>query len=310
MPIQTAAGYPQYSGGVIPSVVRAGKILKNFYLSTVYGAICNTDYEGDISEMGDKVEIVGEPDITVRDYKKGESLTYENPEPPVQNLLIDRAKYWAFKIDNIDKFQSDHNYLDNWSTVAGLKLKIAVDAQVCSGIYGYAGADNSGATAGASSGNVNLGTTGSPLALTKSNVLEWIAGMGQVLDETYVPDTDRALVIPPWVSKLIKISEFKDATIAGDNTSMLRNGRLGIIDRFTLYQSNNVTKTTDGGDTTFEPFACHKSAVSFAAQITEHDVLKAESTFGTLARGLLVYGWKVVKPEGLAHAHVKQGAAT
>ncbi len=44
----------------------------------------------------------------------------------------------------------------------------------------------------------------------------------------------------PWVCGMIKKSELKDASLAGDGTSIVRNGRLGIIDRFTLYCSNNL----------------------------------------------------------------------
>ncbi len=307
-PIGTAAGYPQYSGGVIPSSVRAGKVLMAFYMATVFGAIANTDYEGDIKGGGDKVEIVGEPDVTIRDYVKGQGLEIEALDVPVQYLQIDQAGYWAFKLDSIDKFQSDHNYMDLWSVIAGKKMKIKTDKTVLAGIYTQAAAGNSGATAGKISQNINLGSTGAPLAITKSNVLQFIAECGQVLDEQDVPDEDRKLTLPAWMTKLIKISEFKDATVAGDNTSVLRNGRLGIIDRFTIYQSNNIAVTVDGADRTFEVIANHKSAISFAAQIEE---IKAqdlgEKGFGSFAKGLFVYGFKVLQPEALVHAHVKQG---
>lgn len=307
MPVPPAAGHPQLSGGVIPSSVRAGKILMNFYLATVLGAICNTDYEGDIKSMGDKVEIVGEPDIIVKDYEKGMKLEYDALNPPVQYLEIDQAKYWAHTIDCIDKFQSDHDYLNNWSVVAGKLIKIEIDATVLAGVYSQAKVGNFGATAGAKSGNINLGATGAPRSLTSATILKFIAQMGQCLTEQDVPDEDRCLVIPAWATTLIKTSEFKDASVSGDNTSSLRNGRLGIIDGFTIYQSNNIASVQDGANLAFEVIACHKSAISFAGQIDKQETLVAQDTFGDLARGLMVFGYKVVKPEGLVHAHVYEG---
>jgi hypothetical protein len=50
--------------------------------------------------------------------------------------------------------------------------------------------------------------------------------------------------------------------------------------------------------------AGHKSGISFAAQMTKMESLRAESTFGTLVRGLNVYGYKVLKPEALVHLYI------
>lgn len=305
--IDTAAGYPQYSGGVIPSIVRAGKILENFYAATVFGDICNTDYEGEIKEQGDKVEIVGEPLFTTHAHKKGERFGYDVPEVPVKYLYIDKARRWNHQIDRIDKFQSDHDYLAKWAVGAAKQMKIDVDADVLATVYASAAAFNSGATAGKDSQNINLGATGAPLQVTNDNILKLIAQMGQVLDEQNIPDNvgERCLVIPPWVATKIKLSAFQDATVAGDGTSMMRNGRLGIIDRFTLYLSNNIKKTTDGNKRAFELFGCHKSAISFAAQITEMDEpFKAQDAFAWLQRGLMVYGYEVLQPTALVHAHI------
>jgi hypothetical protein len=41
--------------------------------------------------------------------------------------------------------------------------------------------------------------------------------------------------------------------------------------------------------------------------MTEMDSLKAESTFGTLVRGLNVYGYEVIKPEALGYGYCKKG---
>jgi hypothetical protein len=127
--------------------------------------------------------------------------------------------------------------------------------------------------------------------------------MGQVLDEQDVPETGRWLVIPSWMAALIKNSDLKQAYLTGDSQSPLRNGKLGMIDRFTLYVSNNLPYATDlgsdsstGGTGTaadvrgWNILAGTRDAISFASQMTNVETIRAQSTFGNIVRGLNVYG--------------------
>ena len=63
-----------------------------------------------------------------------------------------------------------------------------------------------------------------------------------MLDEQNIPEQGRWIVMPAWAAALIKASELRQAYLSGDQTSILRNGRLGMIDRFTLYVSNLLPK--------------------------------------------------------------------
>lgn len=297
--LPVAAGHTQLSGVTIPNALWSGKLLVKFYEATVLAAISNTEYEGEISSFGDKVIIRSTPTITIRDYSKGQNLQTQRPEPSTTELLIDKAKYWQFIVEDVDKFQSDYDYVNDWARDASEQLKIAIDTDVLGTVYADVHASNTGATAGAVSGIYDMGTSGSPVAVDKTNVVDYIADMGSVLDEQNVPESDRFLVIPVWMANLIKKSDLKDASLSGDGTSMLRNGRLGMLDRFTLYQSNLLARTTDGANTVTNMIFGHKSALTFASQLTESESLRAESTFGQLFRGLQVYGYKVVKGEAL-----------
>lgn len=106
---------------------------------------------------------------------------------------------------------------------------------------------------------------------------------------------------------MIKKSDLKDASLAGDGTSIMRNGRIGMIDRLMIYVSNLLNDQTDGSYTTYDAIAGHKSAISWASQMTKMESLRAESTFGTLVRGLNVYGYKVLKPEALCWLYIARG---
>jgi hypothetical protein len=306
MPLPSAAGYPVYSGTFIPEIW-SGKLVEKFYDATVFGEIANTDYEGEIKSFGDKVNIRTIPSITIRNYTKGQALQTENPESANVTLNIDKGKYFQFTVDNVDAFQTDLKLMDEWSGDAGEQMKIAIDVDLLGVIPASVHAQNKGLTAGRKSASFNLGATGSPFVLTAANVIEAITALAAVGDEQNWPATGRWLVIPAWMRFLIMNSDIKNASMTGDGQSVLRNGRIGEIDRFTTYISNNIASVSDSGFTCWNVLAGHKSGLTFASQMTEMDTLKSERTFGTLVRGLNVYGFQVIKPESLALLYTRKG---
>jgi hypothetical protein len=305
MAYPVAPGRPNYSGNFIPEVW-SGKLIENFYDATVLAAISNTDYEGEIRTMGDTVNIRTQPNITIREYVKGQNLVVENPDSPKLQLLIDKGEYFSCVEDDIDRVQSDIKLMDMWSKDASEQMKIKIDQRVLTDMLPGIGAFNKGLTAGQQSASFNLGTTAAPLTVTKdgaggtTSVIDLIVDMGTVLDEANVPESDRFLVIPAKMAGIVKKSELKDASLTGDGVSPMRNGRLGMIDRFTLYVSHNLNVSS--GKTSI--VAGHKMGFTFASQMTEMETLRAQSTFGNIIRGLQVYGYQVVKPEALSQAVV------
>lgn len=114
---------------------------------------------------------------------------------------------WQFVADDVDKLQSDYDFIDDWATDAAQRLKIQIDTDILGAIYADAHASNQGATAGAKSGDINLGVTGTPLALDKTNILDKLIDIGTVLTEQNVPDEDRFVVLPPAMCALILKSD-------------------------------------------------------------------------------------------------------
>ena len=291
------------SGKFIP-VIWSGKLVEKFYDATVFGEIASTDYEGEIKSMGDTVEIRTTPTLTINDYKIGQNLDYEQPTSPAVELAIDKGKYFAFSVDDVDKMQADIDIMDDWAGDGGEQMKIAVDTDLLANVYSDVDAANSGLTAGLNSSSYNLGVSGTPLGLTKTNILDHIVDLGSVMDEQNIPESGRWLVLPAWACGMIKKSDLKDASLAGDGSSILRNGKVGMIDRFTLYMSNNIATTTDGAYTVFNCIAGHKAGLTFAAQMTKMETLPNPSSFGQLIRGLNVYGYKVIEGAYLCHSYV------
>lgn len=301
MAFPVTSGHPQYAGNFIPELW-AGKLIEKFYDATVLTAISNTEYEGMIKAHGDTVHIRTTPTITIRDYVKGQTLQIERPDSDPLELLIDKGKYFQAVEDDVDAVQTDIKLMDVWSKDAAENMKIEIDQDVLTNMLTGISALNQGLTAGAKTASFNLGTTASPLTVTKdgaggtTSITELIVDMGTVLDEANCPESDRYLVLPAKAVGLIKKSELKDSSLSGDGTSILRNGRVGMIDRFTIYMSHNLYTASSKTNI----IAGTKRGLTFASQMTKMETLRAESTFGTLIRGLQVYGYKVVKPEAIA----------
>lgn len=310
----TPATPSSYSGTFIPEIW-SSKLLEKFYDATVLGAIANTAYEGEVSNYGDKVIIRQRPTIAISDYTPDTQLAVQRPNADVVELTIDYAKYFAFVIDDIWDVQSDMDQMSLWAEDASEQMKIVIDQEVMANVMlGAAGPTTSGTAAGRKSGDINLGATTTPVTVVPRNagageteVIDLLLNIGQAFDEENVPETGRWAIIPAWMAAMIKKSELRDASLSGDGTSMLRNGRLGMIDRFELYMSNLLPSGTAAGLAAGETaiFAGTKHAVTFASQLTKMEGgIRSEFTFGTIMRGLQVYGCDVLKDNCLAEAIV------
>jgi hypothetical protein len=300
-----------YSGTFIPALW-SGKLAQKFYAATVFGEVANTDWQGDIAGMGDTVIINTIPSITINDYKIGQNLNYEVPPSSTIQMVIDKGQYFGVNVNNVLELQAKPKLMEMFTNDAAMQMKIRIDRDVLLGTFNKGAAYNQGSGAGKISGAYNLGTDTAPLALSPANILQTITAMSSVLDEANVPETDRWLVITPTERQILMQSNLAQAQFMGDASSVLRNGKIGMIDRFTVYVSNLLPraaagKAWTGGDAAgtgkrHAMIAGHRSGITFASQIAKVETLQNPNDFGTLVRGLNVYGYQVVQGDSLACA--------
>jgi hypothetical protein len=294
-----ADGTPWY----IPTLF-AKKVLYDFYKSTVWSDVTNTDYEGEFKNQGDTIRIRMAPEMTVNDYVKGETLAYEVPAENATSMTISYGKYVAFQIDDIDKVQMDVDLMNMYSTDAAERLKIQVDVDVLTAMATGVHASNAGNTAGLISSDIALGASDAGDALDievdRTNALDKIVDLGQALDEQNIPQNDRFVIIPAWYASRLKLSDIKAADFSGDTTGVVRTGLIGQIDGCKIYVNNSVYTASPGAETHYHVVAGVKLATSFALQLSKVDTLKIPTSFGEYWRTLWVYGIKVVRPEALA----------
>jgi hypothetical protein len=314
MSVNRVAGHPDYSSagttGYIPEIW-SPKLQKKFYSKCFLPAITNTDYEGEIKNQGDKVYIRTVPDITTFDYQKGMTLPKQRPESAYITMEIDKGKGFNILLDDVDKIQSDIDLLNKWSGDAAQQVKIGVETVVLGAVYADASAYNCGATAGKVSSGYNLGVSGSPVQVTKSNVIDYIVDCGSALTETDCPEEGRWMIMPAWMAGMILKSDIKDASMMGDPKSVLRRPELiGNVSGFDIYKSNLVGSVAAGTETSgYKSYYClfgTKDGISFAAQLNKNESLRSTESFDTIVRGLFVYGYKVTKPECLGYLYARK----
>ena len=303
------------------------KLNATYYVDNQLTEVVNTTWEGDVKSQGDSVRIRTAPTLSISDYTIGGTLTYEVPTPIYQDMVIDKAKSFAFQVADVLEAQADLNLLQMYMDDAAKQLKIDIANTVYFDTFvgttpetatRTAHAKNYGATAGVKSGALSLGTDAVPISTaTAANLLTLILQMGAALDEQNVPEAGRFLLLSPYDRQVLMQSNLAQAYFTGDASSIIRTGKIGMIDRFTLYVSNMLPRgaaakawvngqadpstgaTYAGAVARRMIVAGTKDAIAFANQINKTEQVRNPSDFGDYVRGLSVFGRKVVKPEAL-----------
>lgn len=306
MSVPAAAGYPQLKNQGVIMTVYSRMVNVKYYAETCLPKITNSKFEGEIKDKGDKVIISQRPDIVTKPYKKGMTLDVQVPEAPPIEMPVDRARYFCFQIDNIDEHQAHIVLQDEYLDDGNQRMAIDTETEFFSTIYADAHAKNAGASAGVQTSAYDLGVAGTPLAINTGNAVQNLTKVKAVLGEQNAVSGKLWIVIPWWYRYLLMNSDLKNASLTGDERSVQRTAALGEIDGTQLYVSNLLTYVA--ADTAHHIVFGNSDAVCFAAQMTKADQAKIERGFGMLFKGLHVYDWKTLKPEGIGHMYAKLSA--
>ena len=245
--------------------------------------IVNRNYEGEIRQAGDTVHINSIGAINVNNYQHGTSIVFQELSTTDQTLVIDQEKYFAFQIDDVDAAQAAGDMMDEAMSRSAYALAEVADTFLLGKI-----------AAGGSSDNY-VGSAGSPVALTAANIYANIVALRTALDKQNVPLTGRSVVVPPEAYALL-LQDDRFAKVDSLAPGTVVNGLVGKVAGFDVYESNNVTKSTN----TFLITAQVADATTYAEQIVKTEALRLENSFKDGVKGLHVYGAKVVRPEAIA----------
>jgi len=273
----------------IPSVW-SGALLVNLHKEHVYAqpGVVNSDYDGEIANVGDTVKIHAIGAVTVSDYTKNTDISAPETLTDAElTLAIDQAKYFNFQIDDIDKRQQTPKLMTGAMAEAAYAISDASDQFVAALYTDAASANLIGSTG---SPKTDLGTAGQPYV--------YLTNLKTALDVANVPKAGRFVVVPPWYEALLLQDQRFVSFGTAPNVENLRNGQIGRAAGFDVLVSNNVPSAD--ATTKFRIIAGHPIAWSFADQISEVVAYRPERRFADALKGLHVYGAKVVRPSALA----------
>jgi len=259
---------------------------------------------GEISNFGDTVNIIKEPQIAVADYTRGLAVTSTNLTDQELVLTIDQAKSFSFKLDDLERRFSHVNFQAVASDNAAYALRDAMDSNILTAI-------RAGATV-----NTGMGTTGTPIDIgftgSKVDPLNQMALAAKELDEANAPEEGRWFVAAPeWYNALSNSSSKLLSVDFNAGQGSIRNGLVasGLLRGFQMYKSNNLpTNDLSGANpagSATAPVALfgHISAVSAASSMNKVETIRDTGTFSDIVRGLMVWGRKVLRPEIVGKIH-------
>jgi hypothetical protein len=298
--------------------VWAASMLVNLRKNQVFGALFNTDYEGEIKAFGDTVRINSISKVTINNYVKDTDMAAPESLTDAQTMLqISQAKSYNFLVDDVDKAQSKPKVMAQAMSDAGYQMADTQD-QYFAGFYTDAPAANL------------IGTSGSPVVVAVPTAANIGAGttlydnlvlLSQKLTEAKIPKQGRWCVIPPWGKSQLTM----DARFTGFNTPDARltiltgkldassgnasDAYLGRIENMDIYESLNSvhiggTVGASGSQDVF--FAGHSMGLTKAEGLQEVEAYRPERRFGDAVKGLMLYGAKTIRPDAIAVAYLQK----
>lgn len=266
----------------------SAKILTALRNKLVYASLCNRDYEGDIQSAGDTVHVTSVGEVSTRAYTELTTISWDEVSDTQVDLLIDQKRYFAIKVDDVEKKQA-LPFIDEATRSAAYGLADNADSSVSAAMY----------TAVNATGN----DYGAFVAdKSDKNGYDLLVELRTILNRDNCPTDGRWVVVPPELYAVLLLdNRFIDASASGDGGTALRSGFVGRAAGFDVYESNQTPDPTSG---TYAVLAGHPVATAYADQILQTEALRLEDYFADGIRGLHVFGRRVVRPECLALASV------
>jgi hypothetical protein len=278
-----ASGYTNLNAGVFSSVIYSKQAQLAFRKSSIVNAITNSDYFGEIANQGDTVRIIKEPEITVNAYLRGTTVSAQDLVDTDFSLVIDKANYFAFKMDDIEEQQSHVDFMSMSSNRAAYRLADGMDTEVLRYLSGYTAASAVNTTVSGTVANAAAGTdellAGNKLDITDfgnitttatagdsipvaprfggataaststATPLQIIARMGRLLDQQNVDSRGRWLVLDPVFIEMLKDEDSRVLNADFGGSGLMNGLILNNLHGFRIYASNNLPSVGTGAGT-------------------------------------------------------------
>ena len=282
----------------IPQLWDAG-IQVPFETRTVFAdaSITNRKYEGTIQKFGDEVKINRVSAAEIKPYAPGVDLDAPSKAKTVsQSLKIDQGDYWQLLTEDLDKVQAAGDFDTESVRRTAYDMSVLMDRYIA-GLWEEGTGDETvtidgeavPAPKGAQKANRITATS-----INSEDPYVALTRLWAVLFNAGVENGAYAVMNSELYAELLNNPNFINAEKSADGGNALRNGRVGRAANFDIRLSTAVPQG--------KIYAGVVQAVTVAQQLVETEAIRSEKRFGTIVRGLNVYGAKVVYADGIAVA--------
>lgn len=292
----------------VPTIV-AARMIRYLRGRYVYAARTNRTWQPDAA-YGDEVDVVPIDDTTVSvsDWTKNGTIAYNTVAPGThKSIQLNTRKYWAIKIDDVDRVQARPNILEAGVQVAADKLAKEIDDDIRGEM-----------TPGTA--NVTIPSSGSiavNAAISDANALAvmgaFVAAKRHLAIDK-VPEGERVwAIVSPWTLELLTLILGTTQDTGRDTPDVIqadtmRNGFSGRFYGVDVYVNSGQSASVASNVYTDQVVFGTDYSLAFIEQIRKVERLRLQTTFADAVRGLYVYGYEDLASPGFLRADIKTGS--
>lgn len=291
----------------VPEVYSKKLALAEKKMTNFLNNFCNRDWEGEIKQFGDTVRIsVPDPENIVIGH--GVIADTSSIYPTQRVMTINKSMNFAFKVNDIEKAQSQFDIVEGSSALAMQKMQDLISLEIQQAIFDSTEVEE-------------YGTTGAPIEIDPDTAYDFavdlrikLTAKGVLNAEgfyTYKGNQEQAkqlspmLVVAPGIyGEFLKSRVLTHPTVAGDD--ILKSGERKQIAGFDITVDTMITEVEGATDALFPYIAGTKMGVTFANQFNVMEVLRDLDSFADIVRGLELYGFEIIQPNSLIKGYVKK----
>ena len=249
--------------------------------SLVAASVANTQYAGELQNLGDRVRVMQVSDPSITSYTRGASITFEELDDAALELIADQAYSFSFKVNDVDAVQAKSQILSKTTDKAAYGFAEKIDAYLL-GLYAQAGLTS-----------YVTGTTN--WDITSLNVEDVLLAANEKVSTANWQKNGRFMIVPPWFTSKLVLAGLTTKT---SNDELYLNGFVGRVLGWDVLESNNVSiGTSSTGADTRILCGLRGETFSYAGVINSIEALRLESYFSDAVKGLYVFGGKIMRPD-------------
>jgi hypothetical protein len=270
--------------------VWSANIMEALRKAHVFASVANSEFQGQLKNLGDKVKIMQISPVTITGYAKDADITMQDMDDAAMELIVDQPYYFAFKTNDVEAIQQKPKLMAQSADQAAYGFRDKVD-QFFAGLH-----------AGAGLHSYSTGTT--PWDVTSLNVEDVLLSVKEQIARW--PLAGRFIICPEWFHNKLILAGLSTKTA---NDALFENGMVSKAMGFDFLLSENVSATSQTTwDHTKIIVGIRGQSLSFADAISKVEAYRPEKRFEDAVKGLYIFGGKIIRPDMTLCLHADKTA--